>query len=83
MDLTKKCKSCGKESGKYDYCLACNTKYNEQQNKAGMVDQLKNLNQNLGHMVALYAKVHPKEEKEVLAEWKAKEKQREEAKEEN
>ncbi|KKM69663.1 hypothetical protein LCGC14_1448590 [marine sediment metagenome] len=76
--MTKKCKSCGKESGEYDYCFSCNNKYKEQQNKQGTIDQIKNLNQNIGHFVALYAKVHPKEEQEVLAEWKQKEKQREE-----
>lgn len=79
--MDKKCKTCGEGSAKYDYCLTCNTKYKEQQNKAGVVDQLKNINQNLGHFVALYAKVHKKEEEEVLKEWKEKEKQREEAEE--
>ncbi len=76
-----RCESCAKEvTGDYKFCASCNQKYKEGQANKEKANQLKNLNMNLGHLTALYAKVHPKEEKELQDEWdaKAEEKEQEE-----
>lgn len=73
-----RCQSCQTNiSDEYKFCASCNEKYKETQAKKEIATQLKNINQNLGHFVALYAKKNPELEKELQEEWEAKKEEKE------
>ena len=78
-----RCETCAKEViGDYKFCASCNQKYKETQAKTEIVTQLKNINQNLGHLVLLKAKENPKAEKEIQEEWDKKKEEKEQEEEE-
>ena len=80
--MVNKCGNCGKDCGDYKFCGRCNERYNQEQLRAKLVKALENMNQNLGHMVALYAEEHPESEKKVKAEWEKKKEDNEQEEEE-
>ncbi len=78
-----RCESCEKViSDDYKFCASCNQKYKEVQAKKDIATQLKNINQNLGHLVALFAKKYPELEEELQREWEEKKEEKEQEQEE-
>jgi len=78
-----RCETCQKQiSDDYKFCASCNQSYKEGLAKKEIANQLKNLNMNLGHLVALYAKKHHELEAQLQKEWEEKKDEKEQEEEE-
>jgi len=78
-----RCETCQKQiSDDYKFCASCNLEYKAGLSKTQIVTQLKNINQNLGHLVALLAKKNPELEEELQKEWEKNKEEKEEVNEE-